>query len=166
MGRDRASVLRAKLSDRLAYHACMPNIATILKAEISRLARKELRSEADATRKAVAAYRHEIANLKRRMQSLEREIANLRKGTAREKVIETEDAAPTLRFRPEGFAQHRYRLGLSAREVGVLLDASPLSVYKWESGQARPRAKHLQAIAGLRKMGKREAAQKLAELGA
>jgi DNA-binding transcriptional regulator YiaG len=144
----------------------MPNIATALKTEISRLARKELRMEIGSPKTAIATFRHEIAALKRRMQSLERELARLCKQSGNANAKEAADEAPNLRFRPEGFAQHRQRLGLSAREVGLLLDASPLSVYKWESGQARPRNKHLEAIAALRKMGKREAAQKLAKLQA
>ena len=39
-----------------------------------------------------------------------------------------------------------------------------MSVYKWESGKASPRAKHLEAIATVRAMGKREALAKLAEI--
>lgn len=142
----------------------MPNIASALKQEISRLARKELRADTDATKKAVSAYRHEIADLKRRMQTLEREVARLGKGSNKTLSAPLSEDGPALRFRAEGFAQHRKRLGLSARQVGVLLDASPLSVYKWESGQARPRAKHLQAITMLRNMGKREAHKRLEEL--
>jgi hypothetical protein len=34
-------------------------------------------------------------------------------------------------------------------------------VYKWESGNTRPRAKQIEAIAALRSMGKREVAQRL-----
>ena len=64
-----------------------------------------------------------------------------------------------------GFAQHRKGLGLSAAEVGKLLGASALSVYKWESGKAKPRRSFLPAIAALRRMGKREAAAKLQALG-
>ena len=55
----------------------------------------------------------------------------------------------------------RARLGLSAREMAQLLCVSQLSVYKWEQGKARPRAKQLAAIASVRKMGKREVAAKL-----
>lgn len=142
----------------------MPDIATTLKAEISRLARKELRSETGSSKKSIATYRHEIAELKRRMLSLEREVARLQRQNGAAVRTSTPEEVPQLRFRPEGFAQHRKRLGLSAREVGLLLDASALSVYKWESGQAKPRAKHLQAIAALRRMGKREAARKISEL--
>jgi transcriptional regulator with XRE-family HTH domain len=47
--------------------------------------------------------------------------------------------------------------------VAKLLGVSTLSVYKWESGKTRPRAKQIEAIATLRRMGKREAAQRLGQ---
>jgi transcriptional regulator with XRE-family HTH domain len=49
-------------------------------------------------------------------------------------------------------------LGLSARELALLLGVSQLSVYKWEQGKARPRAKQLQAISQLRRLGKKDVA--------
>jgi DNA-binding transcriptional regulator YiaG len=143
----------------------MPNLASALKTEIGRVARKELRRETQSIQRAVAAYRHQIAEMKRRIQALERQHKRVVKSIpARAPEVESTDTP--LRFRADGFAQHRKRLGLSAREMGLLLDASPLSVYNWEAGQARPRAKHLVAIAAVRKMGKREASKRLEELGA
>jgi transcriptional regulator with XRE-family HTH domain len=47
--------------------------------------------------------------------------------------------------------------------VAKLLGVSALSVYKWESGKTRPRAKQIEAIATLRGMGRREAAKRLGE---
>lgn len=143
----------------------MTNIANALKTEIGRVARKELRSEMEPLQKAVASYRRQIAELKRRLEAMERQQKRMIKAIPA-KTPEPETADTNLRFRAKGFAQHRKRLGLSAREMGLLLDASPLSVYKWESGQAKPRAKHLQAIAAARKMGKREATQRLEQLAA
>ena len=52
---------------------------------------------------------------------------------------------------------------LVAIACGVLLGASGQSVYKWEDGKARPRAKHLPAIAALRTLGKKQAAAILAQ---
>jgi DNA-binding transcriptional regulator YiaG len=144
----------------------MPNIANALKAEMSRVARKELRSETDATKKAVLSQRRQISELKKQLQSLQREFAMLRKQHAAAAPAENAEPPFGLRFRASGFAQHRQRLGLSAREMGLLLEASPLSVYKWERGEARPRAKHLEAIAALRKIGKREAQRRLEQLAA
>lgn len=52
----------------------MPNIATVLKAEIVRLARKELREQVDPLRKSLSASRAEVAALKRKVSDLERQI--------------------------------------------------------------------------------------------
>ena len=41
----------------------MPNIATVLKDEIARVARKQVRSEIASLKKATATYRLEIASL-------------------------------------------------------------------------------------------------------
>lgn len=142
----------------------MPNIATALKQEISRLARKEIRTEVEALKKASTQYRSQIAALRKKVDALERQLKRTVKGVAKStpaKPPENSSSEARLRFRATGFAQHRKRLGLSAREMGLLLDASALSVYKWESGQAKPRAKHLEAIAAVRKLGKREAAKRL-----
>ena len=46
--------------------------------------------------------------------------------------------------------------------MAQLLEASALSVYKWESGKVQPRAAQLERILALRKLGKREAAARLA----
>lgn len=60
-----------------------------------------------------------------------------------------------------GFAALRKKLGISAAEMGKLLGVSAQSVYHWESGKTKPRASQLQAIAAVRKMGKRAVAAKL-----
>ena len=48
----------------------MANIATVLKQEITRLVRKELKTETEALKKASSRYRSEIAELKRRITGL------------------------------------------------------------------------------------------------
>ena len=142
----------------------MPNIASILKSEIARVARKEIRGETVQLKKAVGAYRSQIAALKRRAQALEKQLRGLRKGAgAKAAPAEAEDdSMGAFRFSAKGLASHRKRLGLSAHDCGILLGASGQSVYKWEDGKARPRAKHLPAIAALRTLGKKEAAAILA----
>ncbi|MEO8655828.1 MAG: hypothetical protein ABI409_16995 [Ramlibacter sp.] len=144
----------------------MPNIASILKAEIARVARREVRGELASLKKAAAAYRSEIAQLKRRAQALEQQMKRLGKGRGRTAPeAEGDEEGPQLRFSAKGLASQRRRLGLSAEACGALVGATGQSVYKWESGKIRPRARHLPAIAALRKMGKRDAAARLAELG-
>jgi DNA-binding transcriptional regulator YiaG len=65
-------------------------------------------------------------------------------------------------FTAEAFAAQRAALGITQAQMAQLLGASPLSVYKWESGKVQPRAAQLERILGMRKLGKREAAARLA----
>jgi len=141
----------------------MPNIGTVLKEEIARVARKQQRAEIAQLKKSVAQYRSQIAQLKRRMQALEQQVRRLGRGGGRAApAAEEESSGPSLRFSAKGLAAQRRRLGLSAAAVAKILGVSALSVYKWESGKTRPRARQLEAIAQLRKMGKREAMARLA----
>ena len=145
----------------------MTNLATLLKAEISRVARKELRSHLTALKKAVATHRTEIAALKRRAQATETQVRRLtRASTKPTAAAADEEAIPSRQMRFSGSALKalRQRLNLSARECGILIGVSGLSIYHWEAGKARPRAKHMPAIAALRSMSKKQAAEKLATL--
>lgn len=141
----------------------MPNIGTVLKEEIARVARKQQRAELASLKKSVAQYRSQIAQLKRRMQALEQLVRRQARGGGRAAAAaaEQDDDGPSLRFSAKGLAAQRKRLGLSAASVAKILGVSALSVYKWESGKTRPRARQLEAISALRKMGKREAMAKL-----
>lgn len=143
----------------------MPNIASVLKAEISRVARKDARAEFQPLKKASAQYRSDIAALKRRVLALEKQLGRLaRSGRKSTPVPAEEDSRSGLRFSAKGLAAQRRRLGLTAAAAAKLLNVSVQSVYKWEEGKTRPRASQLPAIAALRKMGKREATQRLAGL--
>jgi hypothetical protein len=92
----------------------MPDINTVLKAEITRLARKELKSETDGFRKAMAAYRTEISALKKRVGELESGMKRVgttaRKAPAQAAMSAAEDEATGLRFRAAGMAANRKRL--------------------------------------------------------
>ena len=140
----------------------MPNIAALLKAEISRVARKEVRSVVVGLKKSIVTYRTEIAALKRRTHTLEQELHRLGKSVPRAAPLEAKEiSAQKLRFSAKGLASQRQRLGLSAQDCGLLIGASSQSVYNWESGHSQPRAKHLSAIAALKTLGKKEAASRL-----
>jgi DNA-binding transcriptional regulator YiaG len=141
----------------------LPNIAFVLKEEIARVARKELRVETEKLKKASAQYRSEIAVLKRRIASLEQQVGRLGKAT---KVSTPKPPEPTtsLRFSAKGLTTQRQKLGLSAADMGLLLGVSAQTVYNWETEKSRPRQQQMAAIAAVRGMGKREAAARLAEL--
>jgi DNA-binding transcriptional regulator YiaG len=151
----------------------MPNIANVLKAEISRLARKEIRESVDAQRKLVTAQRAELSSLKRRVQTLEAAVKRLSKeqgNSGKNLAPDARSASPVsesgLRFRAQGMAANRKRLGLSAADFGLLVGATGQSVYAWEAGKTKPRGDALAAIASLRGIGKRTVDEKLAALKA
>lgn len=146
----------------------MPNFATVLKDEIARVARKQTRADIQALKKSVAHYRSEIAALKRRLQALEQQVRKQGRATRGEgrAAAAEEGEGPRIRYSARSLAAQRKRLGLSAPALARLLGVSALSVYKWESGATRPRARQIESIAGLRSMGRREAARRLEELAA
>jgi DNA-binding transcriptional regulator YiaG len=143
----------------------MPNIAAVLKDEIARIARKEVRAQTGDFKKASAQYRTTIAALRRRVDELERQLKRVGKGSARAAAAneDEDDSGTPRRFSPTRLAAQRRKLGLSAADFATLLGVSGQSVYKWEHGEARPRARQLEAIAALRGIGKREAAVRLAK---
>ncbi|TSD56425.1 helix-turn-helix transcriptional regulator [Variovorax sp. KBS0712] len=145
----------------------MPNIASILKSEISRVARKEVRTEIETLKKASAQHRSSIAALRRQIDSLEKVLRRVSKGSARVRsapdTTEPAEQGTARRFSASRLAAHRSKLGLSAAAYGKLVGVSGQTIYHWEQGKARPRAAQLESLASVRSLGKRDVAQQLQE---
>lgn len=145
----------------------MPNLAAVLKQEIARLARRESRGQMKGLRKASAQFRRDIARLKRDASGLAAEIARLKRGAGKGAVPQTSDAdSSTVRFRAQGVASHRKRLGVSAADFGKLVGVTGHTIYKWEHGTSRPRKAQLTALASIRRLGRREALARLKQMRA
>ncbi|ODU28263.1 MAG: hypothetical protein ABS93_02950, partial [Thiobacillus sp. SCN 62-729] len=97
----------------------MSNIASVLKEEIARLVRRQLRGETENLKKASSRYRADIAALKRRIEALEKQISRLEKMVPKKAApIADGESETKLRFKPQGVRAQRTRLGLSAPEMG------------------------------------------------
>ena len=162
----------------------MANLASALKEEISRLARREIRQQTAGTAKTVAQCEREIAALKRQIDGLQRMISAQRpqaapgpaasKKTGGKKAAATKPAARTepgsgskrAGFSAQALKASRERLGLSADNYGKLIGVSGLSIYNWEQEKARPRESSIAALMSIKGIGKREAARRLGELAA
>ncbi|UKI08813.1 MULTISPECIES: helix-turn-helix domain-containing protein [Variovorax] len=144
----------------------MPNIASILKSEISRVARKEVRAEIETLKKASVAHRASIAELRRQVNALEKELRRVAKEATRPATATDpgHEAAAGMkrRFSATRLAAHRTKLGLSASIYGQLVGVSGQTIYHWEQGKARPRAAQLESLAAVRDLGAREVAERLA----
>ena len=149
----------------------MSTFATSLKSEIARVARKELKDELLSLRKSATAHRSEIAALKRDVKAL---MVALR---ATQRALPKPEAAPAKgqgtapvrgpkskaqNFDAAAFAALRQSFGITQAQMATLVEASPLSVYKWESGKVTPRAAQLERIQAVMKLGKRAVANRLA----
>ena len=140
----------------------MPNIAVVLKDEIRRLARREIKTSTSPIKEAILQFRREIAQLKRMLRRLQVEIAALKRQgrtlVARppRKEEEGEDLLG-VRYSARSVKRQRKRLRLSAADFGKLLGVSTLTVYNWESGKARPTKARILALVAARDLGRREA---------
>ena len=143
----------------------MPNIASVLKQEIVRLARREVRQQTNTLKKMSAQYRRDIAELKRRLSDMQRKVVPLQKqalGSGRAQTAEAE--AERVRFTAKGLRSQRKRLDLSAADYGRLIGVTGQTVYSWEQETSRPRRSQVARLASLRHVGKREAQTRLEQM--
>ncbi len=147
----------------------MPNIAVVLKEEIRRLAKREIKANTSSTKGAVAQFRRDIAKLKRMVRAQQKEIAFLkaqeqkRLGQSQPKSGEELEG---VRFSARSVKAQRARPRLSAKDYGKLVGVSGLTIYQWEHGKARPRQKQLAGPVAVRDLGRRDAQTKLELLAA
>jgi len=143
----------------------MPNIAAVLKEEILRLARKEVRRQTDALKRASAQYRKDMAEMKRRVSDLQRKVSPLEKQVRRGVAAPpAEDEGEHVRFTAKGLCSQRKRLGLSAADYGKLVGVTGQTIYSWEGQTSRPRKSQVARLASLRHLGKREALARLEQM--
>jgi DNA-binding transcriptional regulator YiaG len=140
----------------------MPNIASVLRDEISRLTRKAIRQNVGPLKKSNAELRRAVSTLKKEVADLQRAARFLEQQEKRRLVPAPNKRAPEpVRFSPGWVKADRRRLGLSAKDYGVLIGVSSLTVDSWENGKSKPRAERLAAWAEVRGIGKREALRRL-----
>jgi DNA-binding transcriptional regulator YiaG len=143
----------------------MPNVGALLRDEITRLARREIRGLVEPVRKASAQYRREIAALKRQVAQQQRRLSLLERKAARSAAATPAAPGPAqVRFVARGLHSQRTRLGLSASNYGRLVGVSSQTIYNWEQGVSKPHQEQLAKLSALRGLGKREAEARLAQL--
>ncbi len=130
----------------------MPNFAGVLKSEIRRLARKEVREAVTPLRKLVAALRRRSAQQRKLIAELQR---GARRSTKSVRAAEVPEGSQ-IRFSPTWVKRHRKKLKMSRRVYARLVGVSAQSIFGWESGRTRPRRSALEAWRRIRGMGVRE----------
>lgn len=149
----------------------MTAFSDAFRSEVMRVARKEIKGELESLRKTISVQRSDISALKRDMKTIVAQVKALNRAGGRKantgEVRKQGEQAPvgrkrTFHFKAEVLMAKREQLGITQQSMAVLLDASQLSVSRWESGKVMPRAAQLERIQQVLKMGKREVLAKLA----
>lgn len=136
----------------------MPDVASVLKQEISRIARKEIAATTRIQSKQIQSLKSTVRDLKAQVASLNQSVARLSKVTSRQLSEPQQSAEPSaVRLSAKGIKKHRQRLKLSQGEMARLLGVSTASVGFWETGRTRPQGDNRAAIAELRTMGIKDA---------
>ncbi len=143
----------------------MSTVMKELKAEISRLARREIKKALAPVQRVNAARRGLIADLRRQVEALRKELNTLRK-TAPAAAVQSGKAGEEKRFwiTGKGVKSLRRRLGVTQTGLGRLADVSIATVVKWEgtAGKIAIRRKEtLGKLKGIRSLTKRSAAELL-----
>ncbi len=147
----------------------MNTFSNAFRAEVVRMARKELKPELLGMRKAITSHRSEIAALKREVKSLTSQLKSAQRqskvggmaASSDQPKISKRTARENFMFAPEMLAQMRQALGATQLQMAALLTVSPLTYSRWEKGQAQPRTKQLAKIEELVRMGPAKAEKKM-----
>ena len=133
----------------------MSTIGDILRDEIRRLARKEMRK----------AY-PDMPELSKRISVLERSVDKLNKEIARispgagvalprkriEQLSASEETLEKARLSPRLINKCRKKLKLSMKDFARLAGVSSVTVYQWEKGKVKPSKRARAVLVGLRKL--------------
>lgn len=147
----------------------MPNIARVLKEEISRIARKEAKVAVAPVRRPSVRARRDVAELKRRLAALEKAsrqlLARLAKIEGAQPAPAQEESAAREWISGKGIKSLRRRLGLSQSQFAKLVGVSDQAVYNWESrsGMLKLRSATKASVFAVRGIGAREARRRLEE---
>ncbi|MFT5125274.1 MAG: DNA-binding transcriptional regulator YiaG [Kiritimatiellia bacterium] len=147
----------------------MPNVQTVLKEEISRVARKEIKLAMGKLKDDNAALKKSVSALKLKVAALERENKKVSKAVSRVKSgsgapVKEDNRQGRFWVTGKGIRSMRRKLGLTQVELAKLLGVSGQAVYQWETqdGTLKVRSKTKEALLRARLLtGSREARQAL-----
>lgn len=149
----------------------MPDVAAVLKEEIRRLARKEVKQLVSSLEKDNRLLKKTVSAQRKRLDRLEKQVRNRQAAAVADsaEADAADDAAEGSRARisAKAIRELRQKFGMSREAFGKLLGVSSQSIYQWErqEGRLNLRSRTKAAVVDVRKMGKREASRMLEQMG-
>jgi len=143
----------------------MGKLEGMIKSEIVRLAKREIRKIARPLSRDVRSMRSTVSQLRKTVLALQRLTARQESELRKGKV--PLEAAPEevkkSRFSPRLIHTLRKRLGITQKEMATLTGVTVGAIYQWEQGIFEPRGQKKGMLVALRKLGRREVRKLLEE---
>jgi DNA-binding transcriptional regulator YiaG len=136
----------------------MGKMESIIKSEIHRLAKREIHMALPPLAQEIRLLKKKISQLQKIVLLLERSTAHQQKISGiREKTLEASpEKIKASRFSPQLIRSLRRHLGLSQKELAILVGVSVGAAHLWETGKFRPKDEKKMRLAALRKLGRQE----------
>ena len=136
----------------------MAKIEGIIKSEIVRLAKREIRSSFLPLRREVWGMKLKLSGLLKSCAKVGRWAKEQARRAERTEVkLEASiEEVKASRLTPERVRGLRKKLGLSQRELGILTGVTTGAVVSWESGKFKPKGEKKAALVALRKLRKQD----------
>jgi len=143
----------------------MGKVEGIIKSEIVRLAKREIRKISIPLGRDVWSLKSAVSQLRKAVLTLQRITASQQKELEKRKVpLEASaEEIKVSRFSPRLIRSLRGHLGITQRELAILTGVTVGAAHHWESGKFRPNMKKKAVMVTLRKLGRREVRKLLEE---
>jgi len=136
----------------------MGKVGSIIKSEIIRLAKREMRKVSVPLGRDVRLLKNTVSQLRKSVLSLERFAAHQQKELSKREIrLEAPpEEIKQSRFSPGLIQRLRKRLGITQKELAILAGVTVGAAHLWETGKFLPSGEKRGAIVALRKLRRRE----------
>jgi len=153
------------LIEKLREGAVMGKVEGIIKSEIVRLAKREMRKTSVPLRRNVRLLKNTVSQIRRAVLALERFAAQQQKELKKRKMpLEaTPEEVKKSRFSSRLIRSLRKKLGISQKELAILAGVTVGAAHLWEKGKFKPKDEKKAVMVALRKLGRRDVKKLLEE---
>ena len=136
----------------------MAKFEVIIKSEMVRLAKREVRKICVPLGRDVRSLKGTVSQLRKAVSALQRITATQQKELEKGKMpLEASpEEVESSRFSPRLIRSLREHLGITQKELATLTGVTVGAAHLWESGQFKPSMKKKAIMVALRKLGRRE----------
>jgi DNA-binding transcriptional regulator YiaG len=136
----------------------MGKLEATIKSEITRLATRELHKVSVPLKRDVRLLQNTVSQIRKAVLPLERFAARQQKELANReiKLKATPEEVKKSRVSPRLIRSLRKKLGITQKELAILVGVTVGAAHQWEVGKFTPKPEKKVALVALRKLGRGE----------